>query len=108
MRDYILIETIENLNSAIQAGKNNLEVGAEAFEFCDEIRREQVLGSGADWSIAATNGWLALITGFNHKIHRSFMSQTKRDREDLKHTIVTKYIIKKTETNDKYVLVLRK
>lgn len=104
----MLIESIADLKNATNDEQSQFEVSKEAYDFCDQIRLAQISGSGADWSIAATNGWLALVTGFNHKIHRAFMSQEKRDIEDLKHIIMKKYIIKKTDSEGMYELVLRK
>ncbi|HIY92142.1 hypothetical protein [Companilactobacillus sp. HBUAS56275] len=101
------VDNLEDLQKNVQSSANNIEVTGKAFEFCDEVHQSQVFGSGSDWSIAATNGWMALVTGFNHKIHRLFMSQDKKQREDLQHLIITKYIIKKTEQTDKYQLILK-
>ena len=50
---------------------------------------------------------MAIITLFNHKVHRAFMSQKKKDLADLKHVIFRHYIIKKTDDQNKYELVLR-
>ncbi|GEO63705.1 hypothetical protein [Companilactobacillus nantensis] len=103
----MLIEKIEDLKKVTANKQTEFEVANAAFDFCYQIHMEQVVGSSADWSIAVTHGWMALVTGFNHKIHRAFMSQEKRDLQDLKHVIFTKYIIKKTDDNTKYKLVLR-
>ncbi len=102
------ISNIEDLKKAIDNRESGFEVGQSAFEFCDEIHREQVMGSGAEWSIATTAGWMGLVTGFNHWVHRKFMSEAKKQREDMKHIIIKEYIIKKTDQTDKYELVLRK
>ena len=102
------INNLEDLKKAIDDRKNNFIVKQAAFEFCDEIHREQVMGSGAEWSIATTAGWMGLVTGFNHWVHRKFMSEAKKQREDMKHIIIKEYIIKKTDQTDKYELVLRK
>ncbi|WP_119317370.1 hypothetical protein [Companilactobacillus formosensis] len=102
------INNLEDLKKAIDNKENGFEVEQSAFEFCDEIHREQVMGSGAEWSIATTAGWMGLVTGFNHWVHRKFMSETKKQREDMKHIIIKEYIIKKTDQTDNYELVLRK
>jgi len=104
----MLIDNISDLTAAVTAKKSDFEVSKEAFEFCDEVRQSQISGSGTDWSIAVTYGWMAIITNFNHSIHRAFMSQEKKDREDLRHIVATKYIVKKTAVDDTYQLVLRK
>ncbi|KRN98405.1 hypothetical protein [Companilactobacillus kimchiensis] len=104
----MLINSMKALQAAISTKENEFEVVDEAFDFCDEIHQAQVSGSGTDWSITATNGWMAIFTNFNHSIHRSFMKQAKRDREDLQHIISKSYIIKKTDVDDKYKLTLRK
>lgn len=104
----MLIENINDLKAAVLTKRDNLEVVNEAFEFCDEVRRSLILGSANDWSIVATNGWMAIFTNFNHSIHRLFMSQSKKDREDIQHVLSKDYIIKKTAMADKYELVLRK
>lgn len=103
----MLINKIEDLKKASFESKPNFEVIGEAFDFCQQVLQAQVSGSGTDWSIAATGGWLALVTGLNHKIHRIFMSKEKKDQEDLRHIIFKDYIIKKTTVNNKYELVLR-
>jgi len=103
----MLIENISALTAAVSAKDSDFEVGKEAFDICDEVRQSQISGSGTDWSIAVTYGWMAIITNFNHSIHRAFMSQEKKNREDLRHILATKYIIKKTAAADKYQLVLR-
>lgn len=102
------ISNLEELKIAISTKENNFNVVNEAFDFCDEIHREQVMGSATEWSIAATAGWMGLVTGFNHWVHRKFMSEAKKQREDVKHVIFKEYIIKKTDQVNKYELVLRK
>lgn len=104
----MLINNIEDLSKAVVNKQTGFEVSEAAFDFCDQIRMEQIVGSGADWSIAVTHGWLALVTAFNHKIHRTFMSQEKRDLEDLHHLISRQYIIRKMDDTTKYELILRK
>jgi len=104
----MLIDNVKDLQKVTTTHQTNFEVSQAAFDFCDEIRRSQILGSGADWSIAVTQGWLAIVTGFNHKIHRAFMSQNKKDLEDLTHVISRQYIIRKTDDKQKYELILRK
>lgn len=93
----MLVDNLEDLQKRIQSKAESFEVTGAAFELCDQVHQAQVLGSGSDWSIVTTNGWLALVTAFNYKIHRLFMSQEKKQREDLRHIISTQYIIKKTE-----------
>ncbi|KRK92606.1 hypothetical protein [Companilactobacillus futsaii] len=102
------ISNLEDLKKAIDNRESGFEVERTAFEFCDEIHREQVMGSGAEWSIATTAGWMGLVTSFNHWVHRKFMSEAKKQREDIKHVIIKEYIIKKTDQANKYELVLRK
>ncbi|MFC6175633.1 hypothetical protein ACFQAV_02230 [Companilactobacillus huachuanensis] len=104
----MLIDSIEDLKKATSNKENNFKVSGAAFDLCYEIHMEQVVGSANDWSIAVTHGWMAIITLFNHKIHRAFMSQKKKNRADLKHVIFRHYIIKKTDDNNKYELALRK
>lgn len=103
----MLIESIEDLKKATSDNEPDFEVSGAAFDLCYEIHMEQVVGSANDWSIAVTHGWMAIITLFNHKIHRAFMSQKKKDLADLKHVIFRHYIIKKTDDQNKYELVLR-
>lgn len=102
------VDNLGDLKKLVQSKEDGFEVTGLAFEFCDQVHQAQVFGSGSDWSIAATNGWMALVTGFNHKIHRMFMSQDKKEREDLQHLISTQYVIKKTEQVEKYRLILKK
>ncbi|CAJ1187443.1 hypothetical protein FD33_GL000082 [Companilactobacillus paralimentarius DSM 13238 = JCM 10415] len=102
------VDNLRDLKKLVQSKGDGFEVTGSAFEFCDQVHQAQVFGSGSDWSIAATNGWMALVTGFNHKIHRLFMSQDKKEREDLQHLISTQYVIKKTEQAEKYQLILKK
>ncbi|MQS75707.1 hypothetical protein [Companilactobacillus halodurans] len=102
------IDKINDLQTAVLGEQSDFLVKAEAFDFCDQILQSQVTGSGNDWSITATNGWMAIITGFNHKIHRLFMKQERKDNEDLRHQITKKYIIRKTELPEQYKLILRK
>lgn len=104
----MLIKNTEDLKRVIASKQTDFEVSEAAFDFCDQIRMEQIVGSGADWSIAVTHGWMALITALNHKIHRAFMSQEKRDLQDLKHVISRQYIIRKLDDKTKYKLILRK
>lgn len=104
----MLIDKIEDLQQAVAKKTTKFEVGGAAFEFCSVILRDQTSATGNDWSIVTTNDWMALVTTFNHSIHRRFMSQEKRDREDLSHTINKLYIIRKTDQADKYELKLRK
>lgn len=103
-----MVDNIEDLKQVIAQREPDFEVSKEAFDLCYELHIEQVSGTGVDWSITATNGWMAIFTNFNHSIHRRFMSQKKRDKEDLKHLISELYIIKKTDQKDKFELVLRK
>lgn len=102
------VKNIEDLKSAVLANENEFEVIGVAFDFCDEIRRSQLSASGNDWSIVASGGWMGIFTNFNHKIHRFFMSEEKKNREDLAHNISKNYIIRKTDQNNKYRLLLRK
>lgn len=104
----MLIDNVNDLKTAVLNKTDNFEVVKEAFEFCDEVRRSLILGSANDWSIVATNGWMAIFTNFNHNIHRLFMNQDKKDREDIQHVLAKEYIIKKTDVANKYELILRK
>lgn len=104
----MFINSISSLAEQVSAKKSDFEVAQDAFELCDEVREGQISGSGTDWSIAVTYGWLAIITNFNHKIHRLFMSQESKDREDLRHLIATEYIVKTTDAVNIYKLVLKK
>lgn len=103
----MLIEKIEDLAKMVDQKASNFLVAGAAFEFCDEIRRSEIMASGNEWSIVTTQGWMALVTTFNHKIHRAFMSAEKISREDLKKLIIREYIIKKTSNTEQYQLVLR-
>ena len=103
-----MIDNIKALSKAILEKKTDFEVTAEAFDFCNKIRKTQISASGNDWSIAATSGWLAIVTVFNHSIHRAFMKQENRDKEDLQHDINKFYIIRKTEQAGIYKMILRK
>ena len=104
----MMIDSMDALKKVVFDKETGFEVTGAAFDFCNEIHLAQVSGSGAEWSIATTGGWLALVTSFNHMIHRLFMSQAKKDREDLKHVISKDYLIKKTTDNNKFELILRK
>ncbi|ALB28294.1 hypothetical protein [Companilactobacillus heilongjiangensis] len=101
------IDSIEDLKKATSNNESAFEVSGAAYDLCYEIHMQQVVGSANDWSIAVTHGWMAIITLFNHKVHRAFMSQKKKDLADLKHVIFRHYIIKKTDDQNKYELVLR-
>ncbi|APU70818.1 hypothetical protein LCR01_01380 [Companilactobacillus crustorum] len=103
----MIVDNLEGLQKATDTKAKNIKVIKTAFDFCDKIHQAQISGSGVDWSIAATGGWLALVTGFNHKIHRLFMNQEKKSAEDLQHIISKDYIIKKTDKSDEYELILR-
>jgi len=103
----MLIDNIEDLAKATSAQESKIGVVDKAFELCDEIHRSQTSATGNDWSIAGSSGWMGIFTTFNHAIHRLFMKQAKRDREDLVHVIFTQYIIRKTDQKDRYDLILR-
>ncbi len=104
----MLIDNVENLKEAIAKQTANFSVVDGAFDLCDEILKSQTSASAGDWSIAGSSGWMGIFMSFNHSIHRKFMKQEKRDREDLVHTIFQSYIIRKTDQKDKYDLILRK
>lgn len=104
----MLIEKIEDLQKAVADKKAGFTVTGAAYDLCAVVLRDQTSATGNDWSIVTTNGWMAIVTTFNHSIHRHFMKQEKRDREDLSHAINKNYIIRKTDQTNEYKLKLRK